>query len=229
MLERTLFSRHLEDDEVVTVIIHKHWILGIKELIAPSISLLLSLGVLSMTTVQTAFYVVTGWTLVSLLWLTRNFFDYYLDAWIITDMGIIDLEWHGWFHRQAARILYSDVQGVSYEIKGVLGTLLRYGDVSVEKISTGASIALSQVPSPRFVEATILRNMEAYLHTKNLKDAKHVQEILAGLVAEQVQLKGLPGQEKRQANTQLEKNAVSTSTAKKKPSFRSSRIGSQNQ
>jgi hypothetical protein len=107
------------------------------------------------------------------VWWARNFFDYYMDAWIITNHGVIDLEWHGWFHRQSARILFSDVQGVSYEIKGVTGTLMRFGTVSIEKISTGAAVSLSHVPRPRTVETLILRNMETYLHTKNLKDTKN--------------------------------------------------------
>ena len=42
----------------------------------------------------------------------------------------------------------------------------------------------------------ILKNMETYLHSKNMKDARHVQELLSGLVAGQVQLKDvLPGKD----------------------------------
>jgi hypothetical protein len=52
-------------------------------------------------------------------------------------------------------------------------------------------IALIQVPQPRKVESLILKNMETYLHSKNLKDARHVQELLAGFVANQVQMKGI--------------------------------------
>jgi hypothetical protein len=132
---------------------------------------------------------------VSLVWWLRNFFDYYLDAWIVTDMGIIDVEWHGWFHRQSSRILYSDIQGVSYEIQGVLNTLLRYGTIGVEKISTGSVISLDNVPNPRKVEGLILKNMEGYLHTKNLKDSTHVQEILAGIVAREMQLQDFDEEE----------------------------------
>jgi len=122
------------------------------------------------------------------VWILRNFYDYYLDAWIITDQGIIDVAWHGWFHRESTRVLYSDIQGVSYEIQGVTSTLMRYGQVSVEKISTGSVISLDYVPRPRRIEALILKNMEKYLHSKKLGDAKHVQDILAAIVAREVQL-----------------------------------------
>jgi hypothetical protein len=79
------------------------------------------------------------------------------------------------------------VQGVSYEINGVLGTLLRFGSISIEKISTGSSFTLDFVRKPRKVEAAILKNMESYLHTKNMKDASQIQDLLASLVAEKIQ------------------------------------------
>lgn len=123
------------------------------------------------------------------VWWLRSFFDYYLDAWIITDQGIIDVSWHGWFHRQSSRILYSDIHGVSYEIQGIASTLLRFGTVSIEKVSGGTVVSLEDVASPRRVENLILKNMEEYMHTKNLKDAKTVQTILSEFVASSVQLK----------------------------------------
>ena len=141
------------------------------------------------------FYMISLWSMVSLVWFLRNFFDYYLDAWVVTNLAIIDVEWHGWFHRQSARVMYSDVQGVSYEIQGVSNTLLRYGTISIEKISTGTAISLENVPNPRNVEGTILQNMEDYLHTKNLKNAKNIQEIFSTIVAQEVQRRDLSGEE----------------------------------
>jgi hypothetical protein len=189
-LNSFLFDRHLDDDEEVTEIVHKHWIFGIKYLFWPSISFLAAWFFLYLAPFLAIFYVAVIWSIASLVWLLRNFFDYYLDAWIITDRGIIDVEWHGWFHRESTRVLYSDIQGISYEIQGVLSTLLRYGQISVEKISTGNVVTLDYVSKPRRVESLILGNMELYLHSKNLKDAKHVQELLGELVAQQVQLQG---------------------------------------
>ena len=189
MIDKLLFHKHLEDEEVIARIVHKHWLIGLKFLFWPSVSFLLSWVSLALV-YQYRFLVllVALWSIWSVVWWLRCFFDYYLDAWIVTNMGIIDLEWHGWFHRQSTRVLYSDIQGVSYEINGVLGTMLRFGTVSVEKISTGSVIALSSVGKPRSVEALILSNMEGYLHSKNLKNARHVQELLAGYVATQVQM-----------------------------------------
>ncbi len=187
MLNRFFFMKHLEDDETLVRVVHKHWLIGLKALFWPTV-LLLGLWFLYANTQTRAMLTIsTVLSLVLVLWWLRTFFDYYLDAWLITDQGIIDIAWFGWFHRQSTRVLYSDLQGVSYEINGVFGTLLRYGTLSVEKISTGTEVSLDYVSRPKQVELLILRQMEGYLHTKNLKDAKHVQEVLAKIVAHQIQ------------------------------------------
>lgn len=188
MLRDFFFARHLEDDEVVSRIVHKHWLAGFATLCWPTLSFIASIVLLTMAATRGVQLALALWAIVSLVWWLRNFFDYYLDAWIISDQGIIDIAWHGWFHRESSRVLYSDIQGVSYEIQGVWGTLLRYGTISVEKISTGSAISMEQVYFPRGVEALILKNMEGYMHKKNLKDSRQVQELLSTLIAEQIQM-----------------------------------------
>ena len=195
MLDDYLFSRHLDEDEEVSRIVHKHWILGIKVLFWPILAF--ALGVAALFAVQHVllYYAASAWCLATLVWTLRSFFDYYLDAWVITNHGIIDVAWHGWFHRESTRVLFSDVQGVSYEIQGVVGTILRIGTISIEKISTGSLISLDDVGNPRSVESVILKNMETYLHGKNLADAKHVQELLSAIVAREVKLKDIEGED----------------------------------
>ncbi len=194
-LDSRLFSRHLDDDEELVTVIHRHWLLGLRYLGKPALSFAIAWGIAYLFPFRFVAILVAFWSIVSLVWLLRNFFDYYLDAWILSSEGVIDVEWHGWFHRTSTRVLYSDIQGVSYEIQGVVGTVMRYGTISIEKISTGESMDLSHVGNPRSVEKLILKQMEKYLHDKSLVDAKHVQEILSQLVAEQVQLRDLSNEE----------------------------------
>lgn len=193
MLSRLLFSKHLEADETLLRAVHKHWLLGFRALFLPTFFLAVTALVVSFNPARGVMVVMAVWTLVVAIWWLRNFFDYYLDAWLVTDQGIIDIAWHGWFHRQSTRVLYSDLQGISYEIKGVMGTLLRYGTISIEKVSTGTSLTLEYVHNPKKVEILVLQCQEAYLHKKNMKDAKQVQNLLATLVAEQIQLRDMKG------------------------------------
>lgn len=182
------FHRHVDDEEEIIMIVHKHWLLGFKYLFWPLVAFTCAVGLFLFAPYKFVFYVAACVSVVTLVWGLRNFYDYYLDAWIITDQGIIDVEWHGWFHRQSTRVLYSDIQGVSYEIAGFLGTMMRFGTISVEKISTGSVLSLDSVKSPRAIESIVLQQMEQYLHGKNLTDAKHVQDVLTKIVAREMQL-----------------------------------------
>lgn len=189
MLESFFFSKHLDDEEEIRMVVHKHWLMGLRSLFLPS---LLFLGLWSVVVLSPTMSIVYGIALADvfvLIWWIRNFMDYYLDVWIVTTKGIIDLEWHGWFHRSSTRVLYSDLQGVSYEVNGIVGTIFRYGSMEMEKISTETTIEMDYIKNPRMVESTILECMEEYMHTKNLRDATTVQEMLAEFVAGSLQKK----------------------------------------
>lgn len=194
MLAHRLFKRHLEEDEHIVRVVHKHWFLGLRSLFWPTLFFLACWSLLPFLPSRPLVLTVSLVSVIVAVWWLRCFFDYYLDAWLITDHGIIDIAWHGWFHRTSTRVLYSDLQGVSYEIKGIVGTLFSIGTVSIEKISTGTEMSLESVGRPRSVEAVILACMEAYLHHKNLKDGKHIQELLSELLAERMQLKEMEGE-----------------------------------
>ncbi len=184
---RFLFTQHIEDDETMKAVIHRHWIFGVKAVLFSTFLIIAMVALIVITKNVMARWVEGAVLILLIIWWMRTFLDYFLDAWVITDHGIIDLAWHGWFHRESTRVLYSDIQGVSYEMKGILGTLFRFGDISVEKISTGTTISLTQVPVPRRVQTLILQSMETYVHSKNLKDAKTVQGILSDFVASSMQ------------------------------------------
>lgn len=183
-----MFKKHLDDDETLKRVVHKHWLLGFRALFWPSVWIVCTFIVLLFNNARGMVTVMGILDLVLVIWWLRNFFDYYLDAWLVTDHGIIDIAWHGWFHRQSARILYSDLQGVSYEIQGIWGTLLQFGTISVEKISTGSAVTLENVRKPKQIEVIILQSMETYLHSKNMKDSTQIQQLLATLVADHIHL-----------------------------------------
>lgn len=187
-LNRWFFKKHLEDDEEVRLYVHTHWRLGLQRLFWPTVAFVASWAFLAIAPFLMIFYIVAVLSVCSLVWWMRNFLDYFLDAWLVTNQAIIDVKWYGWFHRTATKILFSDIQGVSYEIKGISGTLFRYGTITVEKVSTGGMVSLENVSRPRLVAGAILQNMEQYLHGKNLKDAKRIQEILSDVVSRELSL-----------------------------------------
>ncbi len=194
MLER-LFQGHLEEDEPLYLIVHKHWIHSVRELSFPVLVFVCTLIFLYVAPIKPVAFAVLIIDLGIVVWLFRNFLDYYLDALLITDRAVIDVEWHGWFHRESTRIEYSSIEGVSYEIQGIIGTLLNFGTITIERIGSGSVVEIENVKRPRDIESAILACQSECIHAKNLKDSAQVKDIIAEIVAERMQMKDLDAEE----------------------------------
>lgn len=106
---------------------------------------------------------------------------WFLDAWIITDMAIIDHEWNSFFDKSTTRIEFQSVEGVSTEVKGFWGAILGFGDIQVQHVSS-APVVLSNVSLPRKVERQILLNHQECLRKQNFTDQNQLKDLLTNLL-----------------------------------------------
>jgi uncharacterized membrane protein YdbT with pleckstrin-like domain len=95
-----------------------------------------------------ALFLTATWLL--FLWVT--FFviwtNYYLDAWIVTDQRLIDIEQHGLFNRSVSECRLDRIQDVTAEVKGFLPTLLKYGNVTIQTAGEQGRFVMRNVPEP---------------------------------------------------------------------------------
>src|SRR3989338_7693655 len=75
--------------------------------------------------------------LIVILYLFIWWSDYYLDVWIITNKRLIDIEQKGLFNRHISEMHMRNIQNVSISIRGIVQTLLRFGDIVVETAAQG--------------------------------------------------------------------------------------------
>ncbi len=81
--------------------------------------------------------------------------DHWLDAWIITNKRIIDIEQHGFFRRQVSSFPLDRIQDVTYEVRGIIAMWLHFGDVRIQTASITSDLVLRQVPFPDLVKEEI--------------------------------------------------------------------------
>lgn len=91
-----------------------------------------------------------------LLFAFNAWLDYYLDYWIVTDRRVVSIEQTGLFDRHVAELPLERVQDASSDIRGVLGTILHYGDVLVQTAGEQNRFVFEQVPNPNQVVALVL-------------------------------------------------------------------------
>lgn len=101
-----------------------------------------------------AFYL-SIWT----VFLTQ-FVDYYLDAWIVTDDRIVNVEQEGLFARTISELDLAQVQDVTSDAKGVLPTMFGYGEVYIQTAGEKQRFVFEQVPRPHDIRKNLLDLVE---------------------------------------------------------------------
>lgn len=86
--------------------------------------------------------------------------DHWLDAWIITNERVIDIEQHGFFRREVSSYPLERIQDVTYTVSGIIPTWLHFGDVRVQTASISDDLIMKQVPFPEDVKEQLIEMLK---------------------------------------------------------------------
>lgn len=170
MLEEIKFPGQRED-EVIILFLRRHWFIFLVRLLLILIFIIGLVGIyflflaLNTNLAESEYYnlLIFGESLATLfVW---NFFfilwlDYYLDAWIVTDERIINIEQRGFFTRKISELKLTKIQDVTSEIIGVIPTLLNYGNIYVQTAGEKERFTFFQIPDPNSVKNVIVQLQE---------------------------------------------------------------------
>lgn len=184
------FKGHLDDDEELFFVAHKHWIevitVFLKVLVFGFVIPLIAFYFLSLQ-----WYWVIIWIVFFLCWGIYHCMDWYFDALLVTSASVIDVEWHSLFYRESSRVDYPDLKEIGYEINGFWATMLNYGNLHVH-LNSGGQVDLTNVQNPKNVELMIQKYKQYFLQDQKMTDSATLQEILADIVKNYIQENGLP-------------------------------------
>jgi len=183
-----LFSGHLDDDEEILEIAHRHFFILFKAsfkvfffgIFLPICFFLLFPKMLLIWLI---------WVVIGCFGMLYHFVDWYFDAWLLTTTGVVDVEKNGLFSRNSTRVEYHMIEGVSYEIDGVLPTIFNYGDITIDKMGTSTSVILSDAANPKKIERKVMKYQEEFVSEKSVKDHNALKNMLADMIAYHVQNK----------------------------------------
>jgi hypothetical protein len=99
----------------------------------------------------------SAWGLVIWAKLFAIWTDYYLDVWFITNKRVIDVEQKGFFHREVSTFRMDKIQDVTVEVKGIIATLLSFGNIHVQTAGESQEFVIKGIPHPKNVKDAILR------------------------------------------------------------------------
>jgi len=186
MYEEIIFPGKRENEQII-LFLRRHWFIFLIRIffilisIAGLVIIYVLINSLSENFRESAFYnlLIFGESLATLfIW---NFFfilwlDYYLDAWIVTNERIINIEQRGFFMRNVSELKLTKVQDVTSEIIGVIPTLLDYGNIYVQTAGEKERFTFYQIPNPNYVKNTIVQLQEK----ERVAEERELGEIIRG-------------------------------------------------
>ncbi|MBL4693828.1 hypothetical protein JKY72_00465 [Candidatus Gracilibacteria bacterium] len=180
-----LFSSHLDEGEETIAVAHRHALI----LKMASFKTFL-FGILSPVAFfpffPSAFMIVLVWGAMGLLGMCYHFFDWYFDAWLLTNKGVIDIEQNGLFDRNSTRVDYHMIEGIAYTVKGVIPTIFNYGDIVIDKLGAATTLVLKDATNPKKVERKVIKYQEEFVTEKSMRDHDVLKTMLAEMVAHHV-------------------------------------------
>jgi hypothetical protein len=116
--------------------------------------------------------------LVGLYLALRSFMVWYWNAFVLTNLRVIDVDQRGLFDRTVSEAVYDRIQDVSYHVKGVWGTMLRYGTIIVQTAGATTNLELYYVHDPKEIHHVITELMSAYRNSLAGEHSQKVTELL---------------------------------------------------
>jgi len=159
-------------NERVVLFLRRHWIA-----LVPIFSGLLILTIIPLSAAWYFQDIVLGWfehpvagpiaTIFSSMYFLSiwlfvfvEFTDYYLDTWIVTNERIINIEQEGLFNRTASELDLAAVQDTTAEIRGILQTILTYGNVFVQTAGEKGRFHFKNIDNPEYVKEIVSQLVE---------------------------------------------------------------------
>lgn len=103
----------------------------------------------------------SAYALLTWLFYFATFVDYYLDAWVVTNERIVNVEQNGLFRRTVSELDLARIQDITSQVKGPVPFFFGYGDVYVQTASEEERFDFEQVKKPEEIRKRLLALVEA--------------------------------------------------------------------
>jgi hypothetical protein len=187
-MKNWIFNRFLDDDERIIFIAHRH-ILILKINSAKPMFFGIIIPTLLYLLFPQAVVLFFIWGLIGLFGIIYEFIDWYYDVWLLTNVGVIDVERNGFFDITSTRIDYHMIEGTSYNIKGFWATLFNYGDITIDKLGAQTSVVLKDASNPKKLERRVMNLQETFVFDKSIRDHNALKGMLSDMISYHVQNK----------------------------------------
>ena len=109
-----------------------------------------NLGILTIVISLIWFFLI--WNVAFVVWT-----NHFLDVVVVTNLHIIDIEQISMWHREISMLSLDKVQDISSETKGMIASLLQYGDLEIQTAGSISNFILKGVEQPDLIRQKIMQ------------------------------------------------------------------------
>ncbi len=180
VIDQILFRNLLDEGEKIVYVAHIH-----PFIVYPVLFKTFSLGLIMPAIGYYLFPLMpevwVSWAVLGLMISTYRVIQWYMDAWIVTNLSVINFEWNSPFSQSTNRIEFGTIETTTSEIHGFWGTVFRFGNLQIDNVSS-APVTLKNVALPQKVERIIMENQTKYVHSQAIRDHGQLKELLTTLL-----------------------------------------------
>ena len=187
-IDKRYVKKYLEDWEEAIYVIHKHWIEFVLTFIKWFIIWIIIPIFLIWLYPSMTMYLIAWMMFILFMWV-YDFFDWYLDVLILTNLNLIHAEWNWFFKNFATRVWYESVWTVWFERKSVLSTVFDYWDLIID--AWREQIVFENTTNPKKAEFQIIdaknKNLRAPEPEGLPVDKQWLKDLLSEIVEDHIQ------------------------------------------
>lgn len=163
MAEPFSFEGQRKHEEVLIVWRQHPWVLAKPGLISVGVLLLVAVILKFFgASGPTSLAIVAGLAIVAAI-AFNALFRWSNSLYILTTERIIDVDQRHVLHRVVGELPIENIQDATYEVKGLLATVLNFGDVVVQTVGGATTITMKNVEAPYRIQQEVLEARNAYV------------------------------------------------------------------
>ncbi len=87
---------------------------------------------------------------------------YYLSVWIITNKRLVEVLQSGLFNQRISELTFPNIEDITSETNGMVGTFLSYGNVYVQTAGEKENFVFLRISNPKDIERLIFNLMDKH-------------------------------------------------------------------
>ena len=92
-----------------------------------------------------------------LFYISRSWYAYTNDLFVLTNQRLIKIDQQGFFSRRVSETELDNVYNINYEIKGVIKSLLNFGDIKISTVGDDVStITILNIENPHYIQEKVM-------------------------------------------------------------------------